>query len=340
MKRILPVVATIAATVMAFPMTAQAGATLDAVMARGKLICGVNGGRVGMSVLTAKGTYVGMDIDTCHAVAAAVLGDKTKVQYVPTTNQTRFPALTSGDVDVLPRNVTWTLTRDTAGGMAFPVTTFYDGQAFMIPKKFGIDKATGLDGVTMCVLPGSTSEKVAADFFRSNNMKYTPLVMENIKELNAAFFAGRCDAFMQSSSGLSAIRSVAPNPNDYVILPERFGRDPMGPVVRHGDFQWYDIVAWTVYAMIEGERWGITSKNVDEFVKSKNPNIRRILGANPELGKALGLSPDWAYQVIKQVGNYKESFDRNFGMGSALKLKRGLNALWTDGGLIYSPPFK
>ncbi|MGH8662820.1 MAG: amino acid ABC transporter substrate-binding protein [Burkholderiales bacterium] len=321
--------------------SAIAGPTVDAIKERGKLICGV-GNRPGWSALDSQGKWRGLDVDTCKAVAAAVLRDPEKVQFVKTTTQTRFTVLQTGEVDMLTRNVTWTLSRDAKLGVDFVAPTFYDGQGFMVPKKLGVKDVKGLDGATVCVLPGSTSEKVAADVFGQNKIKYTPVVIQTQQEINTAFFGGRCDVHIQSTSGLSSTRAtVAPNPADYIILPGIYGKDPMGPVVRQGDAQWKDIVAWVVYAMIEAEESGITSKNVDEMRKtSKDSNVQRLLGSKDKLGADLGLDPEWAYRVIKMVGNYGEMFDRNVGKNSALKLERGINDLWTRGGLMYSPPFK
>ncbi|MBW1699648.1 MAG: amino acid ABC transporter substrate-binding protein [Deltaproteobacteria bacterium] len=341
MKTIVSITIAVLVVLLAASAPAFAGATLDAVRARGKVICGANGNRAGFSALDSKGRWKGMDCDTCRAIAAAVLGDSEKVQFLKTTTQTRFTALQTGEVDVLTRNVTWTLSRDSKLGVDFVAPTFYDGQGFMVSKKLGVKSVKELDGASVCVLPGSTSEKVAADVFRTYGMSYTPVVIESKKELNTAFFSGRCDVHVQSTSGLSSARAtVAPNPDDYIILPGVYGKDPMGPVVRQDDPQWRDIVAWTVYAMIEAEESGVTSKNVDEMRKSKDPNIARLLGTKGSLGESLGLDNDWAYRIIKQVGNYGEVFDRNVGKDSPLKLERGLNDLWTRGGLLYSPPFK
>jgi len=341
MKYFVSIGAAITLAVMTVSAPVFAGPTLDAVKARGKVVCGANGNRAGFSALDSKGQWKGMDVDTCKAIAAAVLGDSEKVQFVKTTTQTRFTALQTGEVDVLTRNVTWTLGRDTKLGIDFVAPTFYDGQGFMVHKKLGVKSVKDLDGASVCVLPGSTSEKVAADVFRTHGMSYKPVVIESKKELNTAFFGGRCDVHVQSTSGLSSARAtVASNPDDYIILPGVYGKDPMGPVVRQDDAQWRDIVAWTVYAMIEAEESGVTSKNVDEMRKSKDPNIARLVGTKGKLGQGLGLNNEWAYRIIKQVGNYGEIFDRNVGKDSPLKLERGINALWTKGGLIYSPPFK
>ena len=318
-------------------------ATVDTVKERGKVVCGVHGARAGFSRVDSQGNWTGMDVDTCRAIAAAVLGDASKVEFIKTTSQTRFPALQTGEVDVLTNNVTQTLTRDTSLGFDFAPAMFYDGQGFMVNKKIGAKKVEDLNGATVCVAPGSTSEKVVADVFRERNMQYTPIVIEKSQELSAAFFSGRCDVNVQSTSGLSSQRAIyATDPSEWVILPEIYGKDPMGPVVllRHGDNQWKDIVTWVVYAMIEAEESGVTSENVDKMKSSDDPNIQRLVGTNPELGKALGLDADWGYRVIKQVGNYGEVYDRNFGAKSDLKLDRTLNQLWTKGGLLYSPPFK
>jgi len=323
------------------PGEAKAGTTVDAIKKRGAVICGVNGNRSGFSALDSKGQWVGMDVDTCKAIAAAVLGDKNKVQFVKTTTQTRFTALQTGEIDVLTRNVTWTLSRDAKLGIDFVAPTFYDGQGFMVNKSTGAKSVKDLGGATVCVLPGSTSEKVAADVFKANGLKYTPVVIESKKELNTAFFGGRCDVHVQSTSGLSSARAtVASNPDDYIILPGIYGKDPMGPAVRQGDAQFRDIVAWSVYAMMTAEELGVTSANVDAKMKSKDAETLRLLGVKGKLGATLGLDNDWAYRIIKQIGNYGEVFDRNVGAGSPLKLARGINAMWTKGGLIYSPPFK
>lgn len=323
------------------PGEARAGPTVDAIKKRGAVICGVNGNRSGFSALDSKGQWAGMDVDTCKAIAAAVLGDKNKVQFVKTTTQTRFTALQTGEIDVLTRNVTWTLSRDAKLGIDFVAPTFYDGQGFMVNKSTGAKSVKDLGGATVCVLPGSTSEKVAADVFKANGLKYTPVVIESKKELNTAFFGGRCDVHVQSTSGLSSARAtVASNPDDYIILPGIYGKDPMGPAVRQGDAQFRDIVAWSVYAMITAEELGVTSANVDAKKKSKDAETLRLLGVKGKLGAALGLDKDWAYRIIKQIGNYGEVFDRNVGAGSPLKLARGINDMWTKGGLLYSPPFK
>ena len=341
MKHTAAAIAAIALIAASVTDSAVAGPTVDAVQERGAVICGVNGNRAGFSALDSKGEWAGLDVDTCKAIAAAVLGDASKVQLVKTTSQTRFTALQTSEIDVLTRNVTWTLSRDAKLGIDFVAPTFYDGQGFMVHKDSGAQSIADLGGATVCVLPGSTSEKVTADVFKANGLDYTPVVIESKKELNTAFFGGRCDVHVQSTSGLSSARAtVAANPDDYVILDGIFGKDPMGPVVRQGDAQWRDIVAWTVYAMMTAEELGVTSANVDEMKNSDDAETARLLGTAGELGEALGLDAEWAYRIISQVGNYGEVFDRNVGSGSPLNLGRGVNALWTDGGLLYSPPFK
>ncbi len=315
-------------------------ATLDTVQQRGMLVCGIHGGRAGFSAIDSQGRWIGIDIDTCRAIAAAVLGDASKTQFTKTTAQSRFPVLQTGEVDVLTNNVTKTLIRDTGLGFDFAPVTFYDAQGFMVPKALNAKSIKDLDGATVCVAPGSTSEKVVADVFRKNNLKYKAVVIDKPQELSQAFFSGRCDMNVQTTSGLASQRAIfANNPDDFVFLPEVAGKDPMGPVVRHGDDQWRDIITWVVYAMIEAEEIGITSENVDKMLESTDPVIRRFLGVTPGLGKALGLDEKWAYQIVKQVGNYDEVYERSFGAKSTLKLPRGINNLWTQGGLLYSPPF-
>jgi general L-amino acid transport system substrate-binding protein len=314
--------------------------TLDDVRARGYLLAGVNGSVFGFSMPDDKGVWKGLDVDTARAIAAAVFGDAGKIKYTALTAVQRLPALQSKEIDVLCRNTTITLTRDTQNGLNFVHVNYYDGQGFLVPKKLGIKSAKQLGGATVCVLPGTTTELNAADFFRKNSMQWKPLVIEQGSELNKAFFAGRCDCLTSDRSQLAAQRSVAPNPADYMLLPEVISKEPLAPVVRHGDDQWYDIVNWTVNAMIEAEELGITSQNVDEMRKSKDPQIQRFLGVTPGFGKDLGVSEDWAYQIIKQVGNYGEVFERNVGLKTPLGLERGLNALWTNGGLMYAYPFR
>ncbi|TXL73197.1 amino acid ABC transporter substrate-binding protein [Vineibacter terrae] len=324
-----------------FAGVAHAGPDLDAIKARGQIICGVTTGVTGFSSADSQGKWTGLEVDVCRAVAAALFGNSEKVKYVPTTAQQRFTALQSKEIDLLSRTTTWTLTRDTALGFDFTGVTYYDGQGFMVPKKLGVKSAKELNGATVCVQPGTTTELNLADYFRANKMTFKPVVIENVEEIRQAFFSGRCDVYTTDASGLYSTRAAnAPKPDDYLILPEIISKEPLGPVVRHGDNQWADIVRWTLYAMVEAEEYGITSKNVDEMLKSDNPNIKRILGVTPGMGKALGVDEKWVYNIIKQVGNYGEAFERNVGMQTPLKIERGFNALWTKGGLQYAPPIR
>ena len=330
-----------AATLLGAAGTAQAGKDLDAIKARGQLICGVNTGVAGFAQADSQGKWVGLDVDVCRAVAAAVFGDSEKVKYVPTTAQQRFTALQSGEVDILARNTTVTLTRDTALGLDFTAVNYYDGQGFMVNKKLGVKSAKELNGATVCVQPGTTTELNLADYFRTNKMTFKPVVIEKVEEVRAAFFSGRCDVYTTDASGLYSTRAAnAPNPDDYMVLPEIISKEPLAPAVRHGDNQFADIVRWSQYAMLEAEEYGISSKTVDEMLKSENPSIKRILGVTPGMGKALGVDEAWVVNIVKQVGNYGESYERNVGQGSILKIDRGLNNLWTKGGLQYAPPIR
>lgn len=339
MRELQKVVPTMIAAICLTAGVAAAG-TLDNVKAKGFIQTGVNGELFGFGKADEKGVWRGLDVDTARAVAAAVFGDAEKVKYVTLTTKTRFTALQSGEIDLLTRNATVTLTRDTELGLDFAQVNYYDGQGFLIPNKLGVKSAKELDGATVCVLPGTTTEQNVADFFRVNNLKMKPVVIENNAELSKAFFAGRCDCLTSDASQLAGIRAVAPNPGDYMILPEIISKEPLAPAVRHGDNQWKDIVNYSVLAMIEAEELGITSKNVDEMLNSTDPRIQRFLGVTPGNGKALGLDEKWAYNIVKQVGNYGEVFERNVGESTPLMLKRGLNAQWNKGGLMYSPPFK
>jgi general L-amino acid transport system substrate-binding protein len=319
---------------------AYAGKDLDTVRKKGFIQAGVNGGVFGFGMPDAKGVWKGLDVDTARAVAAAIFGDASKVKFTPLTAQQRFTALQTGEIDLLTRNATRTLGRETELGLNFVHVNYYDGQGFMVPKKLGLKSAKELDGATICVLPGTTTEQNVADYFRYNKMKWNPVVIESTTELAKTFFAGRCDVLTSDASQLAGTRAVAPNPKDYAILPEIISKEPLAPVVRHGDDQYRDIVDFTVLALINAEELGITSKNVDKKLKSKDPVVMRFLGVTPGNGKALGLDEKWVYNVIKQVGNYGEIFERNVGPNTTLGLERGLNALWTNGGLMYSPPFK
>lgn len=320
--------------------SAMAGETLDAVKARGEIVTGVNGSLFGFGMPDEKGVWKGLDVDTARAISAAIFGDADKVKYVPLTAVQRFTALQSGEIDVLTRNATRTLNRETALGLNFVQVNYYDGQGFLIPKKLGVKSAKELDGATICVLPGTTTEMNVADYFRTNSMKWKPVVIEQTAELAKAFFAGRCDCLTSDASQLAGTRAVAPNPAEYIILPEIISKEPLAPAVRHGDDEWYDIVNFSVLALIEAEELGITSKNVDEMLESKDPKVQRFLGVTPGNGKALGLDEKWAYNIIKLVGNYGEIFERNVGPDTKLGIERGLNDQWYKGGLMYSPPFK
>ncbi len=339
MKFFKVVVAVLVLLFLATTGMAFAG-TLDEVRAKGFVSVGVNGGVFGFSMPDDKGVWKGIDVDTAKAIAAAIFGDTEKIKFVAVTAVQRLPALQSKEIDVLCRNTTATLTRETVNGLNFAHVNYYDGQGFMVSKKSGIKSAKDLKGATVCVLPGTTTEMNAADFFRKNGMSWKPVVIEQNTELNKAYFSGRCDTLTSDVSQLAAHRSVAPNPDEHIILPEIISKEPLAPVVRHGDDQWFDIVNWTVMAMIEAEESGITSKNVDEMLKSTDPNIQRLLGVTPGMGKALGLDEKWAYNIIKLVGNYGEIFERNVGKNTPLKLERGLNELWTKGGLMYALPIR
>jgi general L-amino acid transport system substrate-binding protein len=317
---------------------AVAGGTFDAVRSRGHVQCGVNTGVAGFSAPDSKGVYTGIDVDLCRGVAAAVFGDATKVRYTPLTAQQRFTALQSGEVDILARNTTWTITRDTSLGLNFVGVNYYDGQGFMVHAKLKAKSAKQLNGATVCVQPGTTTELNLADYFRANKMSFKPVVIEKLDEVLNAYFAGRCDVYTTDHSGLISTRATrAPKPDEHVILPEIISKEPLGPAVRHGDDRWFDIVKWTMFAMVEAEEMGITSKNIDAQSSSTNPTIQRFVGASGDIGKMLGLDNKWAYNIIKQVGNYGESFDNNL---KPLGFQRGLNRLWNQGGLMYAPPIR
>src|SRR5713101_5408224 len=320
---------------------AMAGKDLDTVKARGALICGIGQGTAGFMLQDSQGKWTGLNIDVCRAVAATIFGDSEKVKYVPLSAQQRFTALQSGEVDMLSNNTTWTLTRDSALGLDFTGVTYYDGQGFMVARTLGVKSATELNGATICVPSGSTTELNVADYFRAMKMTFKPVIIEDVDQIRAAFFSGRCDVYTGDRARLYATRAAnTANPDDYEILPEIISKEPLGPLVRHGDNQFGDIVRWAQYAMIEAEEYGITSKNVDDMLKSENPTIKRILGVTPGMGKALGVDEKWVYNIVHQVGNYGESFDRNVGAGSPLKIDRGLNKLWTEGGILYAPPIR
>jgi general L-amino acid transport system substrate-binding protein len=318
---------------------AQAG-TLDQVQKRGFLICGSNPGVAGFGLPDDKGEWTGFDIDFCRAVAAAIFNDPTKVKFIPLSSKDRFTALQSGEVDVLARNTTWTISRETGQGFLFVGVTYYDGEGFMVHKKLNLSSVLELSGASICVQQGTTTELNLADFFRGNDMKYEPVNFANADEAVKAYDAGRCDAYTTDASGLYVERLKLANPDDSVVLPEIISKEPLGPAVRQGDDQWFNVVKWVNFAMLNAEELGVTSKNVDEKAKSDRPEIRRLLGFEGDYGEGLGLGADWAYRIVKLVGNYGEVFDRNLGDGSPLKIKRGINALWTHGGLQYAPPIR
>jgi general L-amino acid transport system substrate-binding protein len=317
------------------------GETLKTVQSRGKLICGVNSQVPGFGYVDSAGNFSGFDVDYCRALAAAIFGDATKVEYRPVTASERFTALQSGEIDVLSRNTTWTLARDTELNGNFTHTTFFDGQGMMVPKDSGITKLEDLNGATICVQTGTTTELNLADVMAARNIQYTPAVDQDADGTFNAYQQGRCDAVTTDKSGLVARRAVLPDPANHVILDETMSKEPLGPMVRHGDDQWYDIAQWTVFTLIAAEEYKIDSKNVDDVkANSTNPEVRRILGVEGEMGAKLGLSNDFAYNIIKQVGNYAEVYDRNLGPDTPTYIPRGLNNLYTNGGIMYAPPFR
>jgi len=333
--------ATLVTTVLlAVASSAHAGTALNAIKERGYIKCGVSDGLPGFSHTDEKGKFSGIDVDVCRAVAAAVFGDSTKVKFTPLTAKERLTALQSGEIDVLSRNTTWTSSRDSAQGLNFTGVTYYDGQGFLVNKKLGVKSAKELDGATVCVQAGTTTELNLSDYFRANKMKYTPITYDKSDESAKALEAGRCDVLTSDQSQLYAQRIKLAKPSDYVVLPEVISKEPLGPVVRHGDDDWFDIVKWTLFVMVDAEELGIDSKNVEEMKKSTNPDVKRMLGVEGDKGKDFGLANDWMAVVIKQVGNYGEIFERNVGKGSPLQIERGLNALWTQGGLQYAPPVR
>jgi len=336
---------TAAVALMALAGAAQA-TTLEDVQARGTLNCGVTTGLAGFAAPDDAGVWTGLDVDMCRAVAAAVLGDANAVKYVPTTAKERFTALQSGEVDLLARNTTWTFSRDVQLGFEFAGINYYDGQGFMVRKDLGVTSALELNGASVCVQTGTTTELNMADYFRANNMELNSVVFEKNEEARQAYDEGRCDAYTTDASGLAAERSVLADPSAHIILPEIISKEPLGPLVRHGDNQWGDIVRWTLNSMIIAEEFGVTSENVDEMKTSENPEVQRLLGVEvveegqSRMGSMLGLSDEWAYNIISQVGNYGESFEANVGAKTPLGLARGLNQLWSKGGLMYAPPMR
>ena len=328
-------------TVAALLAGAVGATTLDDVKARGVLNCGSNTGLTGFGAPDADGNYQGFDVDLCKAIAAAIFGDQSKVKYIPTTGETRFTSLASGEVDLLARNSTWTFSRDTDLKFDFVAVNYYDGQGFMVKKDLGVSSAKELDGATVCIQTGTTTELNLADFFKVNNIKYTPVNVADDADAERQFLAGSCDAYTTDASGLAATRATLPNPGDFIVLPEIISKEPLGPVVRHGDNQWGDIVRWTYYALVAAEEKGITKANIEEVATStQDPEIKRMLGIEGDLGKMLGLDNNWAKNAIAANGNYGEIFEANIGAATPIGLARGLNALWTQGGLQYTPPFR
>jgi general L-amino acid transport system substrate-binding protein len=332
----------LAAVFLALASTpALAGKTLDTIRERGKVLCGVSSGVAGFSAPDTQGRWSGLDVDVCRALAAAVLGDGSKVTYVPLTSQQRFASLQSGQIDVMSRNTSWTLTRDASLGFHFTGVTYYDGQGFLVAKKLKVNSAKQLRNAQVCVQSGTTTEKNLSDFSRAQGVPLKPVVFDTFEAAFKAFFAGRCQAYTTDVSGLAVVRTKeAPKPDDYVVLPELISKEPLGPAVKRGDDEWFAIVKWTVFALIEAEELGLTQANIDGQRASGDPAIQRFVGTSEDMGKLLGLDKAWAYRIVKTVGNYGEVFERNVGTGSPLKLPRGLNRLWRQGGLMYAPPVR
>ena len=338
MKRVLTTLAVVAAA--AFAASAASAQTLNTVKSRGVLNCGANGSLGGFGLPDAQGNWTGLDVDFCRAVAAAIFDDPNKVKFVALTAKDRFTALQSGDVDLLVRNTTWTSSRDTSLGLNFTGVNYYDGQGFMVRKALKVNSALELNDAAVCVQQGTTTELNLSDYFRANKMKLKTVTFANADETVKAYDAGRCDAFTTDASGLYAERLRLVNPNDHIVLPEIISKEPLGPFVRHGDDQWFDIVKWVHFALLNAEELNVSKGNVDEQLKSDNPEIKRLLGTEGNFGEQFGLTKDWAYRIVKHVGNYGEIFERNLGQGSLLRITRGLNALWTKGGIQYAPPVR
>jgi len=333
--------ATIACAIaFAFTVSASTAQTLNTVKTRGILNCGANAGLAGFGIPDKQGNWTGFDVDYCRAIAAAVFNDPMKVRFVPTTAQNRFTALQSGDVDVLIRNTTWTSARDTSLGLNFTGVTYYDGQGFIVRKALNVKSALDLTGAAVCVGQGSTTELNLSDYFRGNKITIKTVTFGTADDTVKAYDSGRCDAFTTDASGLYAERMRFAHPEEHMVLPEIISKEPLGPAVRHGDDQWFDIVKWVHFAMLTAEELDVTSKTLDEALKSGNPDVKRLVGTEGNYGEQLGLTKDWAYRIIKHVGNYGEVFERNVGQGSPLKIARGLNALWNKGGLQYAPPIR
>jgi general L-amino acid transport system substrate-binding protein len=323
-------------------LSAQAASaqTLKTVKDRGQLSCGVSQGLPGFSTPDDKGNWTGLDVDICRAIAAAIFNDPTKIKFVPLSAKDRFTALQSGEIDVLSRNTTWTLSRDTSLGANFTGVTYYDGQGFLVKKSLKVNSALELNSASVCVQTGTTTEQNLADYFKGNNMKYEVIAFATADETVKAYESGRCDVFTSDVSQLYAERLKVANPAEHVVLPEVISKEPLGPMVRHGDDQWFDIVKWTLYGMVGAEELGMTQKNVDEMVKSDKPEVKRAVGTDGNLGEQLGLTKDWLVRIVKATGNYGESFERNVGSGSKLGIARGLNNLWSKGGIQYAPPIR
>jgi general L-amino acid transport system substrate-binding protein len=314
--------------------------TLKTVKDRGLLSCGVSQGLPGFSAPDDKGNWTGLDVDVCRAISAAIFNDPSKVKFVPLSAKDRFTALQSGEIDVLSRNTTWTVSRDTSLGANFTGVTYYDGQGFLVKKSLKVNSALELNSASVCVQTGTTTEQNLADYFKGNNMKYEVIAFGSADETVKAYESGRCDVFTTDVSQLYAQRLKLANPADHAVLPEVISKEPLGPMVRHGDDQWFDIVKWTLFAMVTAEEMGVTQKNVDEMAKSDKPDFKRVFGTDGNLGEQLGLTKDWVSRIVKAVGNYGESFDRNVGAGSPLGIARGLNQLWNKGGIQYAPPIR
>ena len=326
---------------MVLGASAASAATLDDVKAKGFVQCGVSQGLPGFSNPDSQGNWTGIDVDVCRGVAAAVFGDATKVKFTPLSAKERFTALQSGEIDVLSRNTTWTMTRDTSLGLNFAGVTYYDGQGFMVRKSLGITSALELSGASVCTNTGTTTELNVTDYFRANNMELELVQFEKSDEVVQAYDSGRCDVYTTDASGLYAQRLKLTNSDEHVVLPEIISKEPLGPVVRQGDDQWFNIVKWTLFAMVNAEELEVTSANADDLkANSTNPSVRRLLGVEGAFGENLGISNDWAYNIVKQVGNYAESFDKNVGPETPLKISRGVNALWSKGGFMYAPPIR
>nr|WP_170284345.1 amino acid ABC transporter substrate-binding protein [Roseospira marina] len=329
-----------AATVALSTSAAFAAETLDAVKERGEVVCGVSTGLPGFSNPDESGQWSGIDVDVCRAVGAAVLGDADKVKFVPLTAKERFTALQSGEIDILSRNTTWTLTRDSSLGLNFAGVNYYDGQGFLVKKDLGVSSATELDGASVCIQAGTTTELNLADYFRFKGMEYSPVVFDTSDQTVQGFSAGRCDVLTSDQSQLYALRTKLDDPDSAMVLPEVISKEPLGPVVRQGDDQWFNIVKWTLFAQLNAEELGVTMDNVEDMKSSDNPSIKRLIGTDGDMGEKLGLAADWAANVVAQVGNYGEMFERNVGMDTPLQIARGLNALWTAGGIQYAPPIR